>query len=252
MGIKLTEKTTKSWYRRHTELSCHIIQADVVVEGRVRDIWVAGEEFMTEQTQTLLLPADLLGLFSIFSVLQEDNREERIRNAFFCRRELIRKCVSCLNARFLCTCVESTPSCPSLSRHSSFSRFLMSGLAALMSILRLDVGVQGSTEPTSLPFLGVVRGPMVSWLSPDTAHWPNNFIGVWTGNWGATKPSSWSAKRRKQKIMIKIQSTSIPTEVYWDLSQKTSEQVKAEKYLDSFVLSDLWMRFLGFEIHALY
>lgn len=58
------------------------------------------------------------------------------------------------------TCAESTHSCPSASIPSSFSLFLMSGLAALISILRLDVGVQGSTEPTSLPFLGVVRGPM--------------------------------------------------------------------------------------------
>lgn len=31
-----------------------------------------------------------------------------------------------------------------------------------MSIFRLDVGVQGSTEPTSLPFLGVVSGPMTN------------------------------------------------------------------------------------------
>lgn len=30
-----------------------------------------------------------------------------------------------------------------------------------MSILRLEVGVQGSTDPASFPFLGVVRGPMV-------------------------------------------------------------------------------------------
>lgn len=53
--------------------------------------------------------------------------------------------------------------------HSSFSRFLMSGLAALMSILRLEVGVQGSTEPASLPFLGVVRGPMVTPLTQMTS-----------------------------------------------------------------------------------
>lgn len=66
---KLDEWTLCDW---HTELSGHIIQADVVIEGRVRAIWVAGEEFMTEQTQTLLFPADhFLRLFSIFSVLQE-------------------------------------------------------------------------------------------------------------------------------------------------------------------------------------
>lgn len=56
--------------KRRTELSGHIVQADVVVEVRVRVIGVAGEEFMTEQTQTLLFPADhFLRLFSIFSVL---------------------------------------------------------------------------------------------------------------------------------------------------------------------------------------
>lgn len=37
----------------------------------------------------------------------------------------------------------------------------MSGLAALINILRLDVGVHGSTDLTSLPFVGVVRGPMM-------------------------------------------------------------------------------------------
>lgn len=67
--------TTKSGYWRRTELSGHIIQADVVVEARIRAIWVADEKFMTEQTETLLFPADpFLRLFSIFSVLQEDNR----------------------------------------------------------------------------------------------------------------------------------------------------------------------------------
>lgn len=47
-----------------------------------------------------------------------------------------------------------------------------------MSILRLEVGVQGSTEPTSLPFLGVARGPMVIWLSTKTPHEPVNVFGV--------------------------------------------------------------------------
>ena len=59
-----------------TELSGHIVQADVVVEGRVRVVWVASEELMTEQTQTLLFPADHpLRLFSIFRILQEENIE---------------------------------------------------------------------------------------------------------------------------------------------------------------------------------
>lgn len=145
---------------------------------------------MAEQTQTFLFPADqFLGFFSVLGVLQEDYKAQRVRNVFLWTLWLIGKCLSCVNAKTFCTCVESTPSRPSL--HSSFSRFLMSGLAALMSILRLEVGVQGSTEPTSRPFLGVVRGPMVCWFSADTAHWPDDvFFGVFTGSWGATKPSS--------------------------------------------------------------
>lgn len=61
------------------------------------------------------------------------------------------------------TWLMSAVSCMSESLHSSFSRFRMSGLAALMSIFRLEVGVQGSQGTIDLlsrPFLGVVRGPM--------------------------------------------------------------------------------------------
>lgn len=65
--------------------------------------------------------------------------------------------------------------------HSSFSLFLMSGLAALMSILRLDVGVQGSTERTSIPFFGVVRGPMVIQLSTNATRGLDNFLGYLLG-----------------------------------------------------------------------
>lgn len=62
----------------------------------------------------------------------------------------------------------SAVSCTSESLHSSFSRFRMSGLAALMSIFRLEVGVQGSQRSIGLlspTFLGVVRGPMAAFFS---------------------------------------------------------------------------------------
>ncbi len=116
---------------------------------------------MTEQTQTLFFPADqFLRLLSIFSVLQQNSKDQQMRSVFLDLSESVYCVLGCF-----CTCEDSMPSRPSLSMHSSFSRFLMSGLAALMSILRLEVGVQGSTEPTSIPFLGVVRGPMVGWFS---------------------------------------------------------------------------------------
>lgn len=150
---------------------------------------------MTQQTQTLFFSADhLLRLFSIFGVLWKDNRPAG-------KKIILLSILTCQKVAIMCwcwdffvfvldTCVGSRPSLPSLSMHSSFSRFLMSGLAALISILRLEVGVQGSTEHTSLPFLGVVRGPMAIWFSSDTSHVPNNFFGVFTGIWVATKPSS--------------------------------------------------------------
>ena len=147
---------------------------------------------MTEQTQTLLFSADhFLTLFSIFSVLQEDIKEHQIRQVLLCI-SLWNLGVDVLKLCYFNTCVESRPSRPSGSMHSSFSLFLMSGRAALMSILRLEVGVQGSTEPTSLPFLGVVRGPMADccWLSADNTQGPVNFSGVFPGTWGATKPPS--------------------------------------------------------------
>ena len=59
-----------------------------------------------------------------------------------------------------------------LSTHSSFSLFLISGLAALISIFKFDVGVQGSQSPASLPLVGVVREPMFPWYSVDI------FLGV--------------------------------------------------------------------------
>ncbi len=52
-----------------------------------------------------------------------------------------------------------------LSTARSFSRLRISGLAALMSIFRLEVGVQGSLDGASRPLVGVVRGPMFLWLS---------------------------------------------------------------------------------------
>lgn len=183
-------KRQQSWYRKHTELSGHIIQADVIVDGRVRAIRVAGKEFMTEQTQTLLFPANhFLWLFAIFSVLQEHNSNiKRSEMISFVHSDLSESVYRVLMLGF--TCAESTPSRSSVTMHSSFSRFLMSGLAALMSILRFEVGVQGSTERASLPFLGVARGPIVGWFSTDTGYWPNNFFGVFITTWGATKPSS--------------------------------------------------------------
>lgn len=65
------------------------------------------------------------------------------------------------------TWLTSAVSCTSESLQSSFSRFLMSGLAALMSIFKLEVGVQGSQESIDLlspTFLGVVRGPMAAFF----------------------------------------------------------------------------------------
>lgn len=111
---------------------------------------------MTEQTQALFFPTDpSFRLFSIFSVLPENKTQQGMLP---CARE------TTMGRSSFCvcfsTCAESTHSGPFASIPSAFSLFLISGLAALISIFRLDVGVQGSTEPTSLPFLGVVRGPM--------------------------------------------------------------------------------------------
>lgn len=65
----------------HTELSGHIIKADVIVAGRVWIIWVASKKLVTEQTQALLFSANhFLGLFSVFSFLQEDNGFENKYN----------------------------------------------------------------------------------------------------------------------------------------------------------------------------
>lgn len=66
------------------------------------------------------------------------------------------------------TCKESLASGNSflLSNNPLFSSLLrISGLAALMSIFRLAVGVQGSPWAISLGLVGVVKGPKSGWLS---------------------------------------------------------------------------------------
>lgn len=131
------------------------------------------------------------------------------------------------------TCVESTPPRPSASMHSSFSRFLMSGLAALISILRLDVGVQGSTEPTSLPFLGVVRGPMVYRLRTD------QIISLEYLEEPGALQIHHPSQTEEQQINANISDTipSSPTRVCCDLSQLTI-------YIKTLDLDySLWFRF---------
>ena len=51
-----------------TELRCHVVQADVM--GRSRVIGVASEEPVAKQTQTLLLPAQLLRILAKFGFLR--------------------------------------------------------------------------------------------------------------------------------------------------------------------------------------
>lgn len=82
-----------------------------------------------------------------------------------------------------------------LSTACSFSRLRISGLAALMSIFRLEVGVQGSLDGASRPLVGVVSGAMLLWLSSDEASDAEALFEFFSGVCGSTKTCPWKHNR---------------------------------------------------------
>lgn len=56
-----------------------------------------------------------------------------------------------------------------------------------MSIFRLEVGVQGSLDGASRLLVGVVRGPMLLWLSSDAASDTGALFEFFSGVCGSTK-----------------------------------------------------------------
>lgn len=87
-----------------------------------------------------------------------------------------------------------------LSTARSFSRLRISGLAALMSIFRLEVGVQGSLDGASRPLVGVVRGPMFLWLSSNAAS--EALLEFFSGVCGSTKTCPYFIEKHQVLLII--------------------------------------------------
>lgn len=175
-----------------TQFCCHIVEADFVVYSRIGVVRVPCKKFVTQQTQAFVFTTylELFYFFALLRLLRGTTMEKTYLNIHFSNREKeLQQIVKLWVLLHTQTWTDDTCefSDSPLSTACSFSRLRISGLAALMSIFRLEVGVQGSLDGASRPLVGVVRGPMLLWLSSDEASDAEALFEFFSGVCGSTK-----------------------------------------------------------------